>query len=154
MVEATSGNTGIALSLVARLMGHRVIIFMPEHMSVERRRYILPAPFLVLATQNPLEYQGTFPLPESQLDRFLMRIELGYPEPQAERELLMQGDRRDVLKTMAPVISHDGLREMQAAVDRIKVSEPLIDYVQRLVAFSRQGHEFAYGLSPRGALAP
>ena len=113
----------------------------------------LPEPFFVIATQNPSTQTGTFPLPESQLDRFLMRIELGYPEPHAERELLITGDRRNAVKDMRPVVSKGELRDIQAAVVAIKVSEPLIDYVQRLVWFSRQGHEFAFGLSPRGALA-
>ena len=113
----------------------------------------LPEPFFVIATQNPSTQAGTFPLPESQLDRFLMRIELGYPEPAAERELLMNGDRRLIVDALESVISVTELEQIQIAVDRIKVSDPLIDYVQRLVGFSRQGNEFAYGLSPRGALA-
>jgi len=113
----------------------------------------LPEPFFVIATQNPSTQAGTFPLPESQLDRFLMRIELGYPEPAAERELLLHGDRRAVADQLEPLIGLGELRHIQAAVDGIKISEPLVDYVQRLVAFSRQGSEFAFGLSPRGALA-
>ena len=115
--------------------------------------HVLPAPFFVIATQNPSTQAGTFGLPESQLDRFLMRIELGYPEPAAERELLLKGDRRANLDTLPRVIDLATLTALQAAVDAIKVSEPLVDYVQRLLAFSRQGGEFAYGLSPRGALA-
>lgn len=113
----------------------------------------LPEPFFVIATQNPSTQAGTFPLPESQLDRFLMRIELGYPEPDAERELLRGGDRRRALSGIDPVLDVEGLRALQDAVDQVKVSEPLIDYVQRLVAHSRRGGEFAFGLSPRGALA-
>lgn len=115
--------------------------------------YDLPEPFFVIATQNPSTQAGTFPLPESQLDRFLMRIELGYPEPAAERELLMGGDRRDLIGTLQPIIDLPALAAIQNAVQEIKVSEPLVDYLQRLIAFSRQGSEFAYGLSPRGALA-
>ncbi len=113
----------------------------------------LPDPFFVIATQNPSTQAGTFPLPESQLDRFLMRIELGYPEPDAERELLRGGDKRLALSSMQPVLDLEGLKQLQRAVDQVKVSEPLIDYVQRLVAHSRRGGEFAFGLSPRGALA-
>ena len=113
----------------------------------------LPDPFFVIATQNPSTQAGTFPLPESQLDRFLMRIELGYPEPAAERELLLHGDRRVVLEQLPAIIGLNELRQIQAGVDSIKISEPLVDYVQRLVSFSRQGNEFAFGLSPRGALA-
>jgi len=113
----------------------------------------LPDPFFVVATQNPATQTGTFPLPESQLDRFLMRIELGYPDPDAERELLRGGDRRRSLAGIEPVLDVEGLRVLQAAVDQVKASDPLIDYVQRLVAHSRRGQEFAFGLSPRGALA-
>lgn len=113
----------------------------------------LPDPFFVIATQNPVTQTGTFPLPESQLDRFLMRIELGYPEPDAERELLRGGDRRRALDGLAPQLDADGLQALQNSVDDIRVSDPLIEYVQRLVAHSRHGAEFAFGLSPRGALA-
>jgi len=113
----------------------------------------LPAPFFVIATQNPSTQMGTFPLPESQLDRFLMRIELGYPEPDAERELLRGGDRRRVLGEVRPLTDAAQVQLIQQAVDEVKVSDPLIEYVQRLVARSRSGREFAFGLSPRGALA-
>jgi MoxR-like ATPase len=113
----------------------------------------LPDPFFVIATQNPVTQTGTFPLPESQLDRFLMCMELGYPAPDAERELLRGGDRREALAKLRPVIDVAGLRVLQDAVAAVRVADPLIDYVQRLVAHSRQGREFAFGLSPRGALA-
>ena len=113
----------------------------------------LPEPFFVIATQNPSTQTGTFPLPESQLDRFLMRIELGYPEPEAERELLKGGDRRKVLELLLPLVDLETLNFLQAQVDAIKVSDPLIEYIQRLVGFSRRGGDFAYGLSPRGSLA-
>jgi len=113
----------------------------------------LPKPFFVIATQNPATQTGTFPLPESQLDRFLMRIELGYPEPDAERELLKTGDRRKSLEMMETIADLPALEAIQNAVDDIKVSDPLIEYVQRLVAHTRRAGEFAFGLSPRGALA-
>ena len=113
----------------------------------------LPDPFFVIATQNPSTQAGTFPLPESQLDRFLMRIQLGYPEPQAERELLLSGDRRAHINDLERVLTLTELKAIQSAVDQIGVSEPLIDYVQRLISFTRQGNEFAFGLSPRGGLA-
>lgn len=113
----------------------------------------LPDPFFVIATQNPVTQTGTFPLPESQLDRFLMRIELGYPEPDAERELLRGGDKRRELDNLTPQLDAEGLRALQNSVDDIRVSDPLIEYIQRLVAHSRHGAEFAFGLSPRGALA-
>jgi MoxR-like ATPase len=113
----------------------------------------LPEPFFVIATQNPVTQTGTFPLPESQLDRFLMRIELGYPDPDAERELLRGGDKRRELADLSPEMSCDLLLDAQLAVDQVRVSEPLIDYVQRIVSFTRHNREFAFGLSPRGALA-
>jgi MoxR-like ATPase len=113
----------------------------------------LPAPFFVIATQNPATQTGTFPLPESQLDRFLMRIELGYPEPDAERELLRGGDRRKKLELLDAIADLESLAGLQSAVDDVRVSDPLLEYVQRLVGYSRRGGEFAFGLSPRGALA-
>lgn len=113
----------------------------------------LPKPFFVIATQNPATQTGTFPLPESQLDRFLMRIELGYPEPDAERELLKTGDRRKSLELMDTIANLESLEKIQHAVDAVKVSDPLIEYVQRLVSHTRRAGEFAFGLSPRGALA-
>ncbi len=113
----------------------------------------LPKPFFVIATQNPSSQSGTFPLPESQLDRFLMRITLGYPEPEVERELLRGGDRRALLETLEPVISVAQLESLQSAVDAVNASDLLLDYVQRIVEHTRRGQEFAYGLSPRGALA-
>ena len=124
-----------------------------KQVTVDGVTHKLPVPFMVLATQNPIEYEGTFPLPEAQVDRFLMRIELGYPEPAAERELLMHGDRRTHLNALDAIISPAELSNIQAAVRDIKASDPVIDYVQRIIAFSRLGSEFAFGLSPRGALA-
>ncbi len=124
-----------------------------RQVTIEGQTRNLPEPFFVIATQNPTTQTGTFPLPESQLDRFLMRIELGYPEPDAERELLRGGDRRAVLESLEPVSDLNGLRALQQAVDEVKVSDLLIEYVQRLVGHSRRGSEFAFGLSPRGALA-
>ncbi len=113
----------------------------------------LPEPFFVIATQNPTTQTGTFPLPESQLDRFLMRIELGYPNPDAERELLRGGDRRKTLGLLDAITDLETLAALQLAVDQVRVSDPLLEYVQRIVGYSRRGKEFAFGLSPRGALA-
>ena len=121
--------------------------------TVEGQTRILPKPFFVIATQNPNTQAGTFPLPESQLDRFLMRIELGYPDAAAERILLAGEDRRDVLKNLARCLSQEELTELQRLTRQVKVSESLLDYIQRLIQHSRQSPEFAYGLSPRGALA-
>ncbi len=124
-----------------------------RQVTVDGETRSLPEPFFVIATQNPSTQTGTFPLPESQLDRFLMRIELGYPDPESERELLRGGDRRKTLDLLQPLVDLETLAVLQAQVDEIKVSDPLIEYIQRLVGFSRRGGEFAFGLSPRGALA-
>lgn len=124
-----------------------------RQVTIEGQTRPLPEPFFVIATQNPVTQGGTFPLPESQLDRFLMRITLGYPDPDAERELLRGGDQRARLASLDPVLDLARLAAIQAAVDAVKVSEPLLEYVQRLVGHTRLGGAFAFGLSPRGALA-
>jgi MoxR-like ATPase len=113
----------------------------------------LPSPFFVIATQNPAYQIGTFPLPESQLDRFLMRIELGYPDRAAERELLAGTDRRELLAGLAPSLAPADLEAQQQAVRQVHVAEPLIDYVQALVAHTRESADWQAGLSPRAALA-
>ncbi len=124
-----------------------------RQVTAEGQTRALPGPFFVIATQNPVTQAGTFALPESQLDRFLMRIELGYPDPEAERELLKGGDRRAALEELPALLSPGALKRIQHDVSAVRVSDPLVDYVQRLVHFSRHEPEFAYGLSPRGALA-
>lgn len=113
----------------------------------------LPIPFFVIATQNPTYQIGTFTLPESQLDRFLMRISLGYPDANAERALLTGQDRRAMLKTMSSCIEPAQLCELQDATDNIHASDALIDYIQALLNVSRQSPQFASGLSPRAGLA-
>ncbi|QNM99020.1 AAA family ATPase [Chitinimonas koreensis] len=112
----------------------------------------LPDPFFVIATQNPASQIGTFPLPESQLDRFLMRITLGYPDAAAERAMLLGEDRRDMLKDARPVIGAAELADFQAAVRRVHVAPALVDYVQALARTTRDSTEFHNGLSPRAAL--
>jgi MoxR-like ATPase len=124
-----------------------------QQVTAEGETRKLPEPFFVIATQNPSEQVGTFPLPESQLDRFLMRIELGYPDRDAERALLSGADRRDVLATLEPCMSPAELLELQAAAKRIHVAPALIDYVQAIVEYTRRSAEFVAGLSPRAALA-
>ena len=124
-----------------------------RQVTVEGETRPLPSPFFVIATQNPGTQAGTFPLPESQLDRFLMRIELGYPDPAAERELLKGEDRRHILARLKPSLGIRELVDLQQQCQEVKVSEALLDYVQRLVQYTRQAPEFAYGLSPRGSLA-
>jgi MoxR-like ATPase len=113
----------------------------------------LPEPFFVIATQNPTHQVGTFPLPESQLDRFLMCISLGYPDAAAERALLMGEDRRQMLKHLAPAMTPAELSAAQQGLRQIHASPALIDYVQALAQASRQNGFFAEGLSPRAALA-
>lgn len=113
----------------------------------------LPEPFFVIATQNPHHLIGTFPLPESQLDRFLMRIEMGYPDRAAERALLKGRDRRELVESLQPVISPDKLNGLQQLVARVHVAEPLLDYVQNLLDSTRRTGEFAEGLSPRAGLS-
>ncbi len=127
---------------------------MEEHqVTLEGETRPLPEPFFVIATQNPAHQIGTFPLPESQLDRFLMRIEIGYPDPEAERLLLAGRDRRAVIPELEPVMTPDQVRAAQEEVTRIHVSGPLLDYLQALLAFSREAPHFAAGLSPRAGLA-
>jgi len=113
----------------------------------------LPQPFFVIATQNPSHQVGTFPLPESQLDRFLMRIELGYPDAQAERALLNGSDRRDLLGNLKPHLDARQLADLQRQVQRIHASPALLDYLQALVNHTRTSPDFEHGLSPRAALA-
>ena len=113
----------------------------------------LPKPFFVIATQNPSEQIGTFPLPESQLDRFLMSISLGYPNAEAERQLLISNDRRDALNKLTACLNNNELKEMQDQVQHITTSDALLDYVQALISYSRESGLFQYGLSPRAGLA-
>ena len=123
-----------------------------RQVTVDGKTRSLPDTFFVIATQNPLNQSGTFPLPESQLDRFLMRIELGYPHPQAERDLLAGGDPRHLLKSIQPLIKPDQLTTIQNKVDDIQSTDALIDYLQRLVQYTRDESLFHHGLSPRAAL--
>ncbi|MRR50726.1 MAG: MoxR family ATPase [Rhodocyclaceae bacterium] len=113
----------------------------------------LPEPFFVIATQNPSHQIGTFPLPESQLDRFLMRIELGYPGHDAERALLAGQDRRELAARLPAAISPEQLLEIQQAVGAVHASDAIIDYIQALVEHTRRSPDFVSGLSPRAALA-
>jgi MoxR-like ATPase len=120
--------------------------------TVEGETRKLPDPFFVIATQNPTYQIGTFPLPESQLDRFLMRIHLGYPDTQAERALLAGQDRRRMLPNILPVLNPAQLAQLQTQVENIHASPALLDYVQALLSYSRQAADFATGLSPRAGL--
>ncbi len=121
--------------------------------SVEGETRALPNPFFVIATQNPLDQIGTYALPESQLDRFLMRISLGYPDRAAERELLSGRDRRSLVDALQTVMQPGDLRQLQDMVQAIHKSDPLLDYVQDLIAATRSGQWFVQGLSPRAGIA-
>lgn len=123
-----------------------------QQVTVESQTYSLSSPFFVIATQNPANQIGTFPLPESQLDRFLMRIELGYPDAKAERALLLGQDRRELLKEIQAVVSNEELLTLQEQVTHVHVSTALVDYVQRILAHTRDSGHYHTGLSPRAGL--
>jgi MoxR-like ATPase len=127
---------------------------MEEHqVTVEGETRPLPEPFFVIATQNPMNQIGTFPLPESQLDRFLMRIELGFPDAASERALLQGEDRRGLIAHLTPRLNSEQLAVLQNAAREVHVSAALLDYIQSLLAFTRQSPDFDCGLSPRAGLA-
>ncbi len=122
-----------------------------HHVTIDGVTHGLPEPFFVMATQNPQQQIGTFPLPESQLDRFLMRIELGVPDRTAERAMLLGADRREMLRTMPAVLELSSLQQIQAEVRRVHTAPALLDYLQDLLEASRRRHR--PGLSPRAGLA-
>jgi MoxR-like ATPase len=124
-----------------------------KQVSIEGETRPLPSPFFVIATQNPLDQLGTYALPESQLDRFLMRISLGYPDRAAERQLLLGEDRRTLVKALPSLLTSNELATLQAQVLQVHASEALLDYVQDLVAATRSGRWFVQGLSPRAGMA-
>ena len=124
-----------------------------RQVTIEGETRPLPAPFFVIATQNPQEQLGTHPLPESQLDRFLMRISLGYPDRAAERELLAGRDRRDMVEKLPGLLTAQELSALQQQVLAIHAAPPLLDYLQDLIAATRNGRWFVQGLSPRAGLA-
>ncbi len=121
-----------------------------RQVTVERERHRLPRPFFLIATQNPHEFTGTFPLPESQLDRFMMTIEIGYPSLESERDLLSL-NAEDLLASVEPVVDGEGLEELQRRARAIVVAEKLSNYILRIVGATRGGGEFALGVSTRGA---
>src|ERR1700726_4851046 len=121
--------------------------------TVDAHSYELPRPFLVIATQNPVEHYGTYPLPESQMDRFLMRVRMGYPEAAAEREILRSQAGAAHLQEMRPVLTGADVLEMQAAVKDIRVDESLVTYALEIVKRTRESEYLSLGVSPRGAQA-
>jgi MoxR-like ATPase len=124
-----------------------------QQLTADGHTYDLPSPFFVIATQNPLHQSGTFPLPESQLDRFMMRLSLGYPTADAERLLLKQGSTQSALNELSAELTLTQLESLQQLVYRVKVSDSVLDYLQRLLSYTRESSEFSCGLSPRAALA-
>ncbi len=124
-----------------------------QQVSVENETRPLPHPFFVIATQNPSDQLGTYPLPESQLDRFLLRITLGYPDRASERQLLAGSDRRAAAMQLQPVMLPGELEAAQRAVLQVRASDPLLDYLQALIAATRSGTWFTEGLSPRAGIA-
>ena len=124
-----------------------------RQVTIEGETRALPEDFFVIATQNPVTQAGTFPLPESQLDRFLMRIEIGYPDRAAERAMLAGASAAPAIDQLAATLTRDELRAIQREAQQVRTAEVLLDYVQRLIEYTRSAPEFAHGLSPRGALA-
>jgi MoxR-like ATPase len=123
------------------------------NVTVENHTYELPRPFMVVATQNPMEHHGTYPLPESQLDRFLMRVRMGYPSSDDEKDILRRQTAGVVVESLHAVLNTDDVLEMQEAVRRVRVDEALLDYLMRIVTASRQADILDLGVSPRGSLA-
>ncbi len=120
--------------------------------STEDAHYILDKPFFVLATQNPLEYQGTFPLPEAQLDRFIMRLSLGYPDKSQEQQILKNPSSKMVLESLSPVIDSDGILELQGKIDSVRAHDDIIDYIVNIVNVTRIYEHLQLGASPRAAI--
>ena len=120
--------------------------------TIEKRHMALPDPFLVIATQNPIEHVGTYPLPESQLDRFLMKLTIGYPSAGDEKQLLRSGGGQNALDHLEPVLDADEVRDLQARVHAVHVSEPLVEYMMLIVQTTRAHADVALGVSTRGAL--
>jgi MoxR-like ATPase len=123
------------------------------HVTVENETYELPRPFMVIATQNPVEYHGTYPLPESQLDRFLMRVRMGYPSVDDEKDILHRQSSAEPVAELEPVMTAADVIEMQAAARRVRVDDALADYLLRIVKATRESEMLDLGVSPRGSLA-
>jgi len=123
-----------------------------SQITVDNRTHALPKPFLVLATQNPIEHHGTYPLPESQLDRFLMRIRMGYPARASEKEIIRNGSGQSAAERIFPLMDANDVAEMQESVSKVKVDESLLDYALEIVERTRQSEQLSLGVSPRGAV--
>ncbi len=123
------------------------------HVTVENRTYALPRPFLVLATQNPIEHYGTYPLPESQLDRFMMRVRIGYPSSLEEKEILRQQARKYPIDSVKPLMTAEDVIELQEEVRNVRFDEALLDYLMDIVTATRESEMLELGVSPRGSLS-
>lgn len=121
-----------------------------RRVSVERKTYTLPEPFMVIATQNPIEYHGTFPMPESQLDRFMMHIKIGYPDINFEKQVLLQPSPIEIADMIKPVINSDDIIRMQQEIESIKVEESLLEYIMAIISKTRGDDRIRLGVSPRG----
>jgi MoxR-like ATPase len=124
-----------------------------QHVTVEGVTHPLPSPFMVLATQNPIEHHGTYPLPESQLDRFMLRLRIGYPGAADERQILRDRERTEPLEELQPVMSAADVLELQQSVSEVSVDDAIIDYLMRIVAATRASEMLDLGVSPRGTLS-
>jgi len=124
-----------------------------NQITVDNVTHDLEDPFIVLATQNPLEFAGTYPLPESQMDRFLLRIVLGYPSPEVEREVIRRFGHKSVTDELEAFVSQDELKELQSAVEQVKISDEILDYMMAIVDATRTSPKLELGVSTRGAMA-
>ncbi|HEY0321968.1 MAG TPA: MoxR family ATPase [Pyrinomonadaceae bacterium] len=124
-----------------------------SHVTVEGITHQLPEPFIVVATQNPIEHHGTYPLPESQLDRFMLRLRIGYPDALDEKQIIRDRERAEPLEVLRPVMTGEDIHELQQAVAEVTVDDALIDYLMRIVAATRDSEMLDLGVSPRGTLA-
>jgi MoxR-like ATPase len=124
-----------------------------RHVTADGVTHSLPAPFIVLATQNPIEHHGTYPLPESQLDRFMLRLRIGYPSPEDERQILRDREYRDPLQDLRPVMAAAEVVELQNSVAEVSVDDALVEYLMRIGAATRDSEMLDLGVSPRGTLS-
>jgi MoxR-like ATPase len=124
-----------------------------RHVTVEGSTHPLPEPFIVVATQNPIEHHGTYPLPESQLDRFMLRLRIGYPDAEDEKQIIRDRERAEPLEALRPVMTGEDITELQHAVAEVVVDDALVDYLMRIVAATRDSEMLDLGVSPRGTLA-
>ncbi|HEX8175026.1 MAG TPA: MoxR family ATPase [Pyrinomonadaceae bacterium] len=124
-----------------------------RQVTIEGNTHPLPEPFIVVATQNPIEHHGTYPLPESQLDRFMLRLRIGYPDAEDEKQIIRDRERSEPLNALRPVMTGEDIVELQQAVSEVSVDDALVDYLMRIVAATRDSEMLDLGVSPRGTLA-